>query len=145
MNDRSVTYQQRPPGVRSGTIVAPMLLRRVSVTGYQMAVQSESRIVDENVVTRETSLLSKSLVGLSLLYVLSLNPDKRNRRATVAGGREALRLEGYKRRRKGKEKALYNPLEISVGSGARKLARYNRSGAAHRPRLRSVQSRMMTK
>lgn len=50
-----------------------MLLRRVSVTGYQMAVQSESRIVDENVVTRETSLLSKFLVGLSLLYVLSLS------------------------------------------------------------------------
>lgn len=70
-----------------------MLLRRVSVTGYQMAVQSESRIVDENVVTRETSLfINIPPVGLSLPYVL--NPDQRNRGATILRGREALRLEG---------------------------------------------------
>lgn len=54
VNDRTMTNQQWSPGVRTGTIVAAMLFRWISVTRYQVTVQSE----------RKTPRISKKFIAL---------------------------------------------------------------------------------
>ena len=40
VNDSAMSHQKRPPSVGTGTAVAAVLLRWVSVAGHQVAVQS---------------------------------------------------------------------------------------------------------
>lgn len=44
VNDRTMTNQQWPPGVRTRTAVATMLFRWVSVTGNHVTIQPERKI-----------------------------------------------------------------------------------------------------
>lgn len=79
VNDRTVTNQQWPPGVRTRTAVATMLFCWVSVTGNHVTVQPERKISTtfKKFVTTSRYLLLKFYTEPATLHPRS-NNDRAN-------------------------------------------------------------------